>query len=91
MPTNTDAFTPEIIEKIVRYKDEFQGLGRPPNDGYFLHEGIIYFYKDSRRNVVMETTLNHFDGEDYYIADRFWYEATPHAFQALSKKLLASL
>ena len=28
MSSNTAAFTPEIIEKIARYRDEKEGLGR---------------------------------------------------------------
>jgi len=91
MPTNTEAFTPDIIDKIVRYKDEYQGLGRPPNDGHFLFDSKLYFYSGSRLNIVIETTLNHFDGEDYYIADRYWDEDVPHSFQALSKDLLDTL
>lgn len=88
MTTNTAAFTPEIIEKIARCKDEQQGLGRYPRGGYFFQNGSIMFYEGTPDNVIIETTLNHFDGKDYFIADLPYGEDTPISFQALSIELL---
>ena len=88
MTTNTAAFTPEIIRKIARYKDDQLGLGRPPSGGYFVRDGSIMFYEGTPDNIVIETTLNHFDGKDYYIADLRYGEDVPLGVQGLSIKLL---
>lgn len=89
MSTNTAAFTPEIIEKVARYKDDQQGLGRYPRGGYFFQNGSIMFYEGTPDNIVIETTLNHFDGEDHLIADLRYGEDTPISCQALSIELLS--
>ncbi|MDN4502215.1 hypothetical protein QX776_07360 [Alteromonadaceae bacterium BrNp21-10] len=88
MSTNTAAFTPEIINKIARYKDDQLGIGRPPEGGYFVQNGSIMFYEGTPENIIMETTLNHFDGEDYFIADLAYGEDVPLGCQALSIELL---
>lgn len=92
MITNTAAFTPEIIKKIARYKDDQQALGRPPKGGYFVKDGCIMFYKGTRDNVIIKTSLNHFDGKYYYIADNLagenFGEDEVLGFEGLSAELL---
>ncbi|GHE96721.1 hypothetical protein [Thalassotalea profundi] len=88
MSTNTAAFTPEIIEKIARYRDEKEGLGRPPRGGYFVTNKSIVFFEGSKDNVIIETLFTGFYDNEYYTADMIPGEDVPESFDAISVETL---